>query len=181
MNNTIAQRWHYLGLRILPHGGTRPLSLAIGVGLAFGVYMAMADALLFRSVIPAAQAALVSGFSALNRIAYFTPLAVLEEVESRLVLMSALVWILTVLAGPRAWCFWAAIMVTAMLFYPALHVAYLSALAPTPLTVVREIMLHSGAGIVWGYLYWRHGLVAAIAGHISAHISLQPLLSLLFV
>jgi hypothetical protein len=54
-------------------------------------------------------------------------------------------------------------------------------LALTTLTVVREIILHEAAGILWGYLYWRHGLIVAIAGRISAHVSLEPLLSLLFV
>jgi hypothetical protein len=84
----------------------------------------------------------------IERIAYFTPLAVLDELEFRLVLMSALVWILTAAAGPRAWCFWAAILFTALLVYPALHQAYLSALEPTLLTVTREIMLHGFAGIL---------------------------------
>jgi hypothetical protein len=84
------------------------------------------------------------------------------------------------MAGRRAWCFWTAILVTALLVYPALHQAYLSALVRTPLTVLCEITLHGGAGILWGFLYWRHGLVSAIAGHIGAHISLEPLLSLLF-
>ena len=46
------------------------------------------------------------------------------------------------------------------------------AAAATVLTVVREIMLHGFAGILWGYLYWRYGLVAAMIGHISAHVSL---------
>jgi hypothetical protein len=48
------------------------------------------------------------------------------------------------------------------------------------LTVVREVALDGTAGVLWGYLYWRHGLGASIAGHLSAHLSLQPLLSLFF-
>jgi hypothetical protein len=62
--------------------------------------------------------------------------------------------------------------------YPAFHLDYLQTLTPSALTVLREVMLH-GAGILWGYLYWRYGLVAAITGHISAHLSLEPLLSVL--
>jgi hypothetical protein len=178
---TVALSWQHLGLRILPHGGAHPLGVAFGAGLLFGVYMALADALLFRSVIPASQAAMVSGLSVLERIAYLAPLAVMDELAFRLIVMSALVWILTVMAGPRAWCFWVAILCTALVVYPALHQAYLSTLVPTPLTVAREIMLHGGAGILWGFLYWYHGLVSAIAGHIGAHISLQPLVTLLFV
>ncbi|WP_316399143.1 hypothetical protein [Bradyrhizobium sp. 33ap4] len=40
--------------------------------------------------------------------------------------------------------------------------------------------LHGCGGLLWGYLYWRHGLAASIAGHVSAHLSLQPLLGFLF-
>lgn len=173
-------RWTYLGLRILPHGGAHSLRIAIGAGLMFGIYMALADAMLFRSVIPASQVALVSGFSAVARIAFFAPLSVVEELLFRLVMMSSLVWFLTTIVGQRAWCFWVAILVTALLVYPAFHLAYLEALVPAPLTVMREIVLHGAAGILWGYIYWRHGLVAAMAGHVSAHVSLEPLLSLLF-
>jgi hypothetical protein len=41
-------------------------------------------------------------------------------------------------------------------------------------------MLHGAAGILWGYLSWRLGQIAADVGHVSAHLSLQPLLSLFF-
>jgi hypothetical protein len=181
MPQTIILSWRHLGLRILPQGADRPVSIAIGAGLLFGIYMGLADALLFRSIIPASQSALIWRFSDIDRIAYFTPLVLLEELEFRLVLMSALVWILAATVGPRAWCFWAAILSTALLFYPLLHRSYLSALAPTALTVLRAIMLQGAAGTLWGYLYWRHGLVAAIGGHVGAHVSLEPLLTLLFV
>jgi hypothetical protein len=177
--STIALSWQHLGLRMLPHGGAHPLTISTLAGLAFGIYMALADALIFRSVIPSSQVVLVSGLSAFGRIAYFIPLAVADELVFRLVLMSLLVWLFTAVAGLHARCFWMAILGTALLIYPALHQPYLSALVPTPLTVLREIMLHGGAGILWGYLYWRHGLLAAVAGHIGAHFSLQPLTLLL--
>ncbi|MER8749460.1 hypothetical protein NKH57_09295 [Mesorhizobium sp. M1050] len=172
------QSWRRLGLRILP-GGAHPLVIAIGAGLAFGAYMALADAILFRDVTPAAQIALVAGSSALERIAHFARLAVLDELEFRLVAMSIIAWLLVSVAGKQAWCFWAAILLTALVVFPAFHLPYLSALTPSFPTALREIMLHGGAGILWGYLYWRHGLVAAIAAHVSAHLSLQPLLAIM--
>lgn len=48
-----------LGLQILPHGCRRPITMALVVGLVFGAYMAIADGLAFRKVIPPEQAALV--------------------------------------------------------------------------------------------------------------------------
>lgn len=31
-------------------------------------------------------------------------------------------------------------------------------------------------GAVWGWLYWRHGFLAALAGHGLSHLLLDPLL-----
>ncbi|RUZ81168.1 hypothetical protein EN943_01765 [Mesorhizobium sp. M7A.F.Ca.US.006.01.1.1] len=156
------------------------MTIALGSGLAFGTYMALADALLFRSAIPEWQTKVVAGISTVERIAFFAPKAIFDELKFRLIAVSVLVWILTTMAGRRGWCFWIAIIFTALVIYPVFQHGYLSTLAPTPLTVLREIMLHGGAGILWGYLYWRHGLVASVVGHVSAHLALQPLLGLLF-
>ncbi|AZO53855.1 MULTISPECIES: CPBP family glutamic-type intramembrane protease [unclassified Mesorhizobium] len=144
--------------------------------------MALADATIFRSVVPASQTALVAGSSALLRIAIasFAPHAVVDELVFRLVAMSALAWLLTALLGLRPLAFWIAIVITALVIYPAARHAYLAKLTPSLLTMMREIMLHGGAGILWGWLYWRHGLVASMVGHVSAHLALQPMLGLLF-
>jgi hypothetical protein len=48
--------------------------------------------------------------------------------------------------------------------------------AITPLTtmlVVRALVLNGIAGIIFGYLYWKHGLEAAMIGHMSAHLVMQ--------
>jgi hypothetical protein len=140
--------------------------------------MALADAGPFHSVIPAAQTALHLRYPAMTRIAIFLPGVIFDEFVFRLILVSAIAWGLVTLAGMHDWCFWTAIIFVALVAYPAFHLDYLQTLTPSALTVLREVMLH-GAGILWGYLYWRYGLVAAITGHISAHLSLEPLLSVL--
>jgi hypothetical protein len=174
--------WLPLGLKILPHSSTYApaLGASVAIGVAFGAYMALADATVFHSVIPASQTAMISESSPLQRIAYFIPAVIFDEVVFRLILVSALVWLLGMVAGLRALCFWAAIVFAAVVAYPAFHLSYLASLSLTPLTVSREILLHGAAGVLWGYLYWKHGWLAGLAGHISAHFSLQPMLSLLF-
>lgn len=168
--------WRHLGLRILPVC-VRSLGVALVAGLAFGVYMALADSFVFPGIVPTVLVAVTASTSALDRVAYFAPLAMNDELMFRLVVMSALVWVLVAVAGKRDWCYWAAILITALVVYPALHPAYLSVLTPSMPTFTREITLHGAAGILWGYIYWRYGLVASIVGHVSAHLSLQPLLS----
>ncbi|SDF79225.1 hypothetical protein SAMN05216337_10743 [Bradyrhizobium brasilense] len=99
----------------------------------------------------------------------------------RLIVMSALVWLFAIAAGRRRlWCYWGAILRAALVAYPLYYLSYLMTLDPTPLSWVREVALHGCGGLLWGYLYWRHGLAASIVGHVSAHLSLQPLLGFLF-
>ncbi|HIC89514.1 MAG TPA: CPBP family intramembrane metalloprotease [Anaerolineae bacterium] len=68
---------------------------------------------------------------------------------------------------------WTANVLTALLF-GAGHLPTLAMLAPlTVMLVVRTVLLNSIAGIVFGWLYWRRGLLAAIASHFSADIVLH--------
>jgi len=168
-----------LGFTILPRNGVYSIALAVAVGLAYGAYMALADSFVFHNIIPPSQTALIANYSALGRIAYFLLPVIYEEITFRLILLTAIAWILVSLAGLRVWCFWAAIFLVALAAYPALHITYLETLQPSTLVVLREILLHGAAGTLWGYLYWRHGLLAAMVGHLSAHLSLEPLLSVL--
>lgn len=150
--------------------GTNSLVIAIGAGLAFGAYMVLADGLLFRSIIPVVQ---FDEMPVLSRVAYLTPYIVLEELMYRLALMSILAWAITSITGKQDWCYWTAITVTALVIYPLAHLAYLKTLPPVPLTVVREVVLHGFAGILWGWLYWRHGFLACITGHVASHVTLN--------
>jgi hypothetical protein len=141
--------------------------------------MALADAFLFRPIVPAAQTALVRSTSALDRIAAGVPLAVLDEIEFRWLLLSAVLWFVTPAAraheagrGPRAW----AAMLAVAVLYAVLHPAQIG----TPLLDLREAALYVTAGVLWGWLFCRWGLAAAIAGHAGAYLSLEPLLGWLF-
>jgi hypothetical protein len=45
--------------------------------------------------------------------------------------------------------------------------------------VVRMLVRDGFVGMVFGWQYWRHGLVAAMVAHASAHIVLHVLTPLL--
>ena len=50
----------------------------------------------------------------------------------------------------------------------------------TPLVVARALLLNGLGGLVFGWLYWRRGLLAAIVAHVGADLVLHvvtPLLS----
>ena len=69
--------------------------------------------------------------------------------------------------------FRAAIIVVAVLFGLGHLPATAAIAALTPGLVVRALLLNGVAGAAFGYLYWRHGLEAAMAGHMSAHVVMQ--------
>ena len=169
-----------LGFALRPRHGWRSLVLAAGLGLAFGAYMAMADLTVFSGIIPPVQTTMLAQNSLAERLLFFARGALLDELEYRLIALTAIAWGLSKLAqrSVRA-ATWAAILLTALIIYPLGNWAYFRDLDPSALTLLRELALHGAAGTLWGWLYWRHGWLSGLTGHVAAHLSLQPLLGAL--
>lgn len=170
--------WSALGLRIL--SPWRSMLAGLTIGAAAGAYIAASDLWLYRSILPPPGTPGVAGGSMLSQLAQLIPLSALDEILWRGLMVSALIWVAVILAGhPYRWCYWMAIAAVALDAWPMTHLSYFAALTWTPLTVTRELMIHGGAGILWGWLYWTRGLTAAIAGHVGVHLTVQPLLAIL--
>jgi hypothetical protein len=99
-----------------------------------------------------------------------------EEVLVRWGLMTALAW-----AGwrifqqdrqaPSVSVMWTAVVVSALVFGVSHLPAAAQALPAMPAFVAAYITLGNALfGVVAGYLFWRHGLEAAIAAHVCAHL-----------
>jgi membrane protease YdiL (CAAX protease family) len=92
-----------------------------------------------------------------------------EEILTRLFLVSVIAWIL------RGRAIWLAIAIAAALF-AAGHLPAAASIVPlTPVLVIRTLVLNSLAGLVFGWLYWRRGLEAAMVAHFSADLVLHVL------
>jgi Type II CAAX prenyl endopeptidase Rce1-like len=106
-----------------------------------------------------------------------------EEILLRLGLMSILVWIGRFISKtedgrPTLAVLWIANILAAVLFGLG-HLPATAALFPiTPLVISRAIVLNGVAGIAFGYLYFKHGLEAAMLSHFTADIILHVLLAL---
>ena len=109
--------------------------------------------------------------------------AIPEELLMRLGLMTFLVWIgarLTRASVPRPAVVWTAIVITALLFGAGHLPTTATVLSLTPLVIARALLLNGIGGIVFGWLYWKRGLLAAMLAHFSADIVLHvaaPLLT----
>jgi len=168
-----------LGLSLNLRDGLCSIAIALGVGLAFGAWMAFADATILRGAVPEVQHEILAKLTTVQRIAFAWRGALFDEVVLRLVVLTGLVALARAvgLVGWRA--FWPAILATAFLAWPLTVLPYLSELHWTAPTILREVLLHCAAGVLWGWLYCRHGWTAALAGHWAAHLSLQPLLGII--
>jgi membrane protease YdiL (CAAX protease family) len=100
---------------------------------------------------------------------------IVEELLLRWGLMSFFAWAIWRLAGrpegPPAWCIWAAITVAAILFAVG-HLPVLYLLIPAPPSELLLLVLAGNAvpGILFGWLFWRRGLEAAMIAHALAHL-----------
>jgi membrane protease YdiL (CAAX protease family) len=90
--------------------------------------------------------------------------------------MTLLVWVGWRFAGrpstPSRGTVWAAIVVAAVVFGLGHLPAVGATTALTPVLVAQVVFLNSVGGVVFGWVYWRYSLEAAMVAHAAAHIAL---------
>src|SRR5262249_15142134 len=75
--------------------------------------------------------------------------------------------------GLRAWTFWTANLLAALLFGLGHLPATASLLPLTPLVVTRALILNGLIGLPLGWLFWKRGLESAMLAHGAADIALN--------
>lgn len=107
-----------------------------------------------------------------------------EELLLRLFFMTLIIWIgmkVLKLQRPNRGIIMFAILVAAILFGLG-HLPVTAALTTiTPIIVARAILLNGVGGIIFGWLYWKKGLEAAMIAHFTADIFLLTVLPALFL
>jgi membrane protease YdiL (CAAX protease family) len=109
---------------------------------------------------------------------------IVEELLLRWGVMSLLVWAawrVTRAATPvRAWCYWVGALAAALLF-AAGHLPALYLLLPGPPSWLVGLVLAANLlpGLLFGLLFWRRGLEAAMLAHALAHLFATAALSVL--
>ena len=101
---------------------------------------------------------------------------IVEEVLYRLLLVSALVWLLARCNRrvARPWMFVLAIVLAALLFGAGhLSAAHAAGLLGTPLLVARIVLLNAVVAVVFGGLFWKYGLEHAMLAHFCADLMLH--------
>ena len=98
-----------------------------------------------------------------------------EELMLRWGIMSLLAWLGWILlgrsaSGPHRGVVWAAIIISSILFGIG-HLPAMAMLVPlTTIIVIRTVLLNAIGGIVFGWLFWRRSLEAAMIAHAATHV-----------
>ena len=106
-----------------------------------------------------------------------------EEILLRLFLMAFFIWISMKICkrtSPTTTGIVASIFLAAIIFGLGHLPLTASLTALTPLIVTRAIVLNGIGGIMFGWLFWKKGLEAAMIAHFTTDIFLLTLLPLLF-
>jgi hypothetical protein len=110
--------------------------------------------------------------------------AINEEILMRLFAMSLLTWVFSFAVKRRggkvsSFVMWTAITGAALLFGVG-HLPFTATLtAITPYIILRALLLNGIAGIIFGWLFWKKGLEAAMVAHFTADIFLFVILPLI--
>jgi hypothetical protein len=156
-----------------------PWLRALAAGLAAGIAIVALDAA-FAAHMPAllharppvaAQANALAGFLA----SFYGGIA--EEVQLRLFLMTLVAWALTRLGrSPLTPVLaWVAIVIAALAF-GAGHLPAAAQVWPLDaVVIVRTVLLNGVGGLVFGWLFWKHGLAPAMLAHFGADLVLHVL------
>lgn len=144
----------------------------IGGGVISGVLI-VAIGEIFAPIIPQEFVELSEnvGLSLAGRFLYG---GITEEILMRFGLMTLVVWLISkIFNSHRAPVYWTAILLSAFLFaighFP---VAFQAVGDPSAGLLSYIIIGNSIGGIIFGWLYWKKGLEAAMIAHIFTHVAM---------
>ncbi len=167
------------------HFEKKPLLITLTIALVSGLALILPDLLFFGKN----SAAIMNSYAAKPTVVYIIGAilygGVIEEVMLRLFWMSLLVLILWKLFARKAEKPTLAILVAsniiAALLFAAGHLpANLALFGNSPMIIARCILMNGGFGLLFGYLYRKHGLRYSMLAHAGCHI-VSKLIWILFI
>jgi hypothetical protein len=160
-------------IRLLPEN-SREAVFAVGVsiiGCTLGVLVIDAA---FRSSLTSQYVSTFTGPHQGLKTLLMISNATRDELLGRLVLVGGMTAIVGLVMRGRKMG-----LVTLAAIFIAAQVAILLPQLVTPANateLVYDVLRYISPGILWGWLFWRHGFIAALLGHTGTHPILDPAL-----
>ncbi len=164
-----APAWEAASSQLVRAGLVGGPGAVLFLALYYGWFRRRLDAVTLRAL-----EGLRNGIGLWGRVLYG---GIAEEVLTRWGLMSLLAWLFSLaLGGTGPLSMWAAIVVSGLLFGLGHAPSYLAAgCQRTPAFLATMLVLNLWASLVFGWLYWQHGLLSAMAAHALFHLVWWPI------
>jgi hypothetical protein len=160
-----------------------PVAVPVLVAAVVAVAVATVDGFLCRSLLSSSYVQIFSAVGLGGRLLYFMSRAFNENLIYRWCVMSTLIWMIGVLwhdadDRPTSGAHWVGIVLAQVINI------WINVVATSSGPITSGVLLYDGVryivpGVIWGYLYWRHGFVAAEIASVGTHPLLQPALGFL--
>lgn len=173
-----------IGATIGSRGLRRPFAAPLMIGAAVALLAALIDAVLPRSILVPGYIVYTTGTPLAIRVGVYCLRAFNEGVLYRLFLGGVFVWIFG--------RFWKAsdglpttgAVIAGMALAQAINILVNVVAAPgsalTPAFLLYAAVRFVAPGVLWGWLYVRHGFVANEIAAVSAQLFLQPMIGLIY-
>jgi hypothetical protein len=160
-------------LRILPADWPSAGRAMAGAIAGVALLIVVLDCWIFRATLSAGTVGFFTSQPLFHRALSDAAGSVLEEVIVRLVIMTLLVGLGSLIwrrpdGRPRTAVFIAAIMLADLIDCARTPGPY------SPVSLFYDALRYYTPGLVWGWLYWRHGWVSAAAAHFGVHLVFEP-------
>ncbi len=154
------------GLHLLPVNCANAARAVVACILAKALFVVVLDTVIFRNNLSPNYVTLYTS-PLIPRTPVLCLLAAVEEVKYRLLVMTGLTMVAALWRGKVSGAMFEAIILASQ-FY---------GVWPQVLNdPIYGSLRYWAVGCLWGYLYWRHGWLAALIGHAMSHLVLDPLL-----
>ncbi len=154
------------------------LKIAPLLGILSGLIVGVLDVFVFVPLLSGTVTPTAVYPSLLSRILAMFYGGHFEEILVRWFIMSYLVWFFWKLsrsdeAASHSWIYWLGIISAAILF-GALHLpASFAIYGVTSLVITRSLVLNLIPGLIFGWLYWKRGIEAAMLSHMCADFTIH--------
>ena len=153
----------------------KSLLAAILIAIIGGAGIILPDLLYFNHYIPAVRDSYLAKPTPVFILGAVVYGGVIEEVMLRLFFMSLLAFLLHRIFGkgkesPALWMLVTANILSALLFAAGHLPATAQLLGITPMILVRCFLLNGTFGLLFGWLYRKHGLPCAMIAHAGSHV-----------
>ncbi|XFA98658.1 type II CAAX prenyl endopeptidase Rce1 family protein [Candidatus Izemoplasma sp. B36] len=169
-----------VSFKLFPSWNTLAFIKAIIIGLFSGAFIVLMDVYVFSEFLPSAE-----GEYQINVLYLFSGLlygGIVEELMIRLFLLTFTVVILNKVSKLKSDVItWIAIIITSVIFAAGHLPAAILTLGSDFVIIIRVMILNFIPGILFGYIYTKHGLLYSMSAHMFSHVFMQLVFLPLFV